>query len=130
MYETNADGLIERVSVENLHVKPPDNERDTPGKLPTDDAGHLIADVFDGSPELDNLISQATALNRGAGSKWTEMERAWRKALTKEPPSAVTDIEIKVLYDRSKRPTGFDVQYKIDGEPVTRDFSNPIPETD
>nr|WP_237398322.1 DNA/RNA non-specific endonuclease [Rathayibacter rathayi] len=123
--------MIERVTVENLHVKPPpDNARNTPGKLPAADAGRLIADVFDGSPELDNLVSQATVLNRGAGSKWTKMERAWRKALTKEPLSAVTDIEIKVLYDRSKLSTGFDVQYNIDGEPATRDFSNPIPETD
>ncbi|AZZ55549.1 DNA/RNA non-specific endonuclease [Rathayibacter iranicus] len=87
MYETNADGLIERVIVENLHLKPTGRPRfkhdpNTPDKLPTGDAAHLIADVFDGSPELDNLLSQATVLNRGAGSKWTEMERAWRKALS------------------------------------------------
>ncbi|PPF60995.1 hypothetical protein C5C18_15045 [Rathayibacter tritici] len=131
--ETNADGLIERVTVAELHLKPAGRPRfkhdpNTPGKLPTDDAGHLIADVFDGSPELDNLVSQATALNRGAGSEWTEMERAWRKALTKEPPSAVTDIEIKVLYDVNKRPTGFDVKYKIDGVSFNNPFPNPIPE--
>ncbi|NQX13027.1 DNA/RNA non-specific endonuclease [Microbacteriaceae bacterium VKM Ac-2855] len=133
MYETNADGLIDRVTVENLHYKPDrdryTNARDTPDKLPDDEAGHLIADMFDGSPDLDNLVSQAMAINRGAGSRWTAMERAWRNALTKDPPSAVTEIEIKVTYDGSKRPTGFKIKYKIDGEPLGRNISNPIPET-
>ncbi|NRD10155.1 DNA/RNA non-specific endonuclease [Rathayibacter agropyri] len=135
VYETNADGLIERVTVENLHLKPTgrtrfENARDTPDKLPTDDAGHLIADVFDGSPELDNLISQATALNRGAGSKWTAMERAWRDALSAVPPRAVTDIEIKVLYDGSKRPISLDVRYEIGGKPGGDNFPNPVPNID
>ncbi|WP_181025646.1 DNA/RNA non-specific endonuclease [Rathayibacter rathayi] len=135
VYETNADGLIDRVTVEDLHLKPTgrarfDNARNTPDKLPTDDAGHLIADLFDGSPELDNLISQARAVNRGAGSEWTEMERAWRKALTKESPSVVTNIEIKILYDASKRPTGFDVKYKIDGTSFNSPTPNLVPEID
>ncbi|PPI67928.1 hypothetical protein C5E01_15050 [Rathayibacter iranicus] len=133
--ETNADGLIERVIVENLHLKPAgrtrfDNARDTPGKLPTDDAGHLIADVFDGSPELDNLVSQARVLNRGAGSKWRAMERAWEDALRDVPPRAVTDIEIKVLYDGGKRPISLDVKYKIGGEPDGDNFPNPVPNID
>ncbi|WP_165770583.1 DNA/RNA non-specific endonuclease [Rathayibacter rathayi] len=133
--ETNADGLIERVIVETLHVKPTGRPRfkhdpNTPGKLPTDDAGHLIADVFDGSPELDNLVSQATALNRGAGSKWRAMERDWEDALRDVPPRAVTDIEIKVLYDGGKRPISLDVTYKIDGKPGGRNFPNTIPNID
>ncbi|PPG07290.1 DNA/RNA non-specific endonuclease, partial [Rathayibacter rathayi] len=133
--ETDADGLIERVIVERLHLKPAgrprfENARNTPGKLPTDDAGHLIADVFDGSPELDNLVSQATALNRGAGSKWRAMERDWEDALRDVPPRAVTDIEIKVLYDGGKRPISLDVTYKIDGEPDGANFPNPVPNID
>ncbi|WP_181024636.1 DNA/RNA non-specific endonuclease [Rathayibacter rathayi] len=132
VYETNADGLIDRVTVEDLHLKPTgrarfDNARNTPDKLPTDDAGHLIADLFDGSPELDNLISQARAVNRGAGSKWTEMERDWRDALTDVPPRTVTDIEIKVRYDGTSRPTAFEVEYKIDGHLVSDKIPNPVP---
>lgn len=129
MYETNADGLIGRVTVENLHFKPDrarlDNARNTPGKLPGDEAGHLIADMFDGSPALDNLVSQAWKVNRGAGSKWTAMERAWRDALNDVPPKTVTDIEFKVLYDGSKRPTGFEIEYKIDGDLVFDTIPNP-----
>ena len=45
-----------------------DNERlnhksNTPGKLSGDDAGHLFADQFGGSPDLDNLLSQRSDLN-------------------------------------------------------------------
>lgn len=36
----------------------------TAGKLPGDDAGHLFADQFGGSPDLDNLVSQRSDLNR------------------------------------------------------------------
>ncbi|AZZ56372.1 DNA/RNA non-specific endonuclease [Rathayibacter iranicus] len=103
------------------------NIRLTPGRLRGDDAGHLIADMFDGSPALDNLVSQAKSVNRGAGSKWTAMERAWRKALKAHPPRAVTDIEIKVLYDGTSRPTAFEVEYKIDGHLVSDTIPNPIP---
>ncbi|NQX14050.1 DNA/RNA non-specific endonuclease [Microbacteriaceae bacterium VKM Ac-2855] len=131
IYETNADGLIDRVTVENLHYKPDrdryTNARDTPDKLPGDEAGHLIADMFDGSPALDNLVSQAIAINRGAGSRWTAMERDWRDALNDVPPRAVTDIEIKVLYDGSRRPIAFEVEYTIDGKLSDRSIPNPIP---
>ncbi|PPF09493.1 DNA/RNA non-specific endonuclease, partial [Rathayibacter rathayi] len=135
VYETNAEGLIERVIVENLHLKPTGRPRfkhdpNTPGKLPTDDAGHLIADVFDGSPELNNLVSQAKALNRGAGSEWTAMERDWRDALSDVPPRAVTDIEIEILYDGGKRPIALDVKYEIGGKPGGNYFPNPVPNID
>ncbi len=129
-YETNAQGLIERVTVRELHLKASDrdrlkHDRNTPDKLSTDEAGHLIADVFDGSPALDNLVSQAMKVNRGAGSKWAAMERQWRSALSANPPKKVTDIEIEVQYDGSKRPTGFEIKYKIDGVRRTVKIPNP-----
>ncbi|WP_146077369.1 DNA/RNA non-specific endonuclease [Rathayibacter tritici] len=131
VYETNADGLIERVTVANLFLKAARkrfrNIRLTPGRLRGDDAGHLIADMFDGSPALENLVSQAKSVNRGAGSKWTAMERAWRKALKAHPPRAVTDIEIKVLYDDTNRPTAFEIEYEIDGKPSRANIPNPLP---
>ncbi|PPG69427.1 hypothetical protein C5C23_05745 [Rathayibacter rathayi] len=131
VYETNADGLIERVTVANLFFKAKRkrfrHESLTPGNLRGDDAGHLIADMFDGSPALENLVSQAKSVNRGAGSKWTAMERAWRKALKAHPPHAVTDIEIKVLYDGNKRPTAFEIEYEIDGKPSRANIPNPLP---
>ncbi len=35
----------------------------TPGKIDGDHAGHLFGDRFGGSPELDNLVSQASNVN-------------------------------------------------------------------
>ncbi|MET0590301.1 MAG: glycohydrolase toxin TNT-related protein [Naasia sp.] len=134
-YETNANGLIDRVTVDELNLKDADrsrfpNARDTPDKLPGDDAGHLIADMFDGDHTLRNLVSQAWTLNRGAGSEWAAMERAWRDALSDVPPRAVTDVAIDVLYDASRRPIGFDVSYKVDGVPGGDYFPNPVPKVE
>ncbi|MWV32560.1 hypothetical protein, partial [Rathayibacter iranicus] len=58
------------------------------------------------------------------------MERAWEDALRGVPPRAVTDIEIKVLYDGGKRPISLDVRYKIDGEPDGDNFPNPVQNID
>ncbi|WP_097168053.1 hypothetical protein [Rathayibacter rathayi] len=54
------------------------------------------------------------------------MERDWRDALTDVPPRTVIDIEIKVLYDGNKRPTGFEVEYEIDGKPSRALIPNPL----
>ncbi|GAB2024490.1 DNA/RNA non-specific endonuclease [Lactovum odontotermitis] len=130
IYETNLEGDIVRVRADELSWKGDrkrlTNKRNTPDKLKDDEAGHLIADQFDGSPELDNLVSQARDLNRGAGSEWKEMETQWRDALTGNPPKKVTDVQIDVQYEvGSHRPIGFDVQYTIEGQKtVTRSFPN------
>jgi hypothetical protein len=46
----------------------------TPGKLDGDHAGHLFADIFGGSPKLDNLVSQASDINL---SKMKTLENKW-----------------------------------------------------
>lgn len=58
------------------------------------------------------------------------MERDWEDALRDVPPRAVTDIEIKVLYDGDKRPISLDVTYKIDGKPGGDNFPNPVQNID
>ncbi|MFT8600413.1 MAG: DNA/RNA non-specific endonuclease [Leuconostoc pseudomesenteroides] len=129
VYETNSAGDISKVKVDELHWKGErdrlTNKRNTPDKLTDDDAGHLIADMFDGSPDLDNLVSQARDLNRGSGSEWKEMENQWRDALTGNPLKKVTDVQIDVIYEaESHRPSGFDVQYKINGNIISHQFTN------
>lgn len=39
-------------------------------RLVTDDGGHLIASIFNGSGNLDNLVPMDSNLNRGAWKKW------------------------------------------------------------
>ncbi len=53
-YVTDDQGRIRAAYAQELKLKPEGQPRgwhnsNTPGKLPTDDAGHLFADLFDGS---------------------------------------------------------------------------------
>ena len=93
------------------------------GKLPGDDAGHLFADQFGGSPDLDNLVSQRSDLNRAVKNtdNYRSMEREWSNAL--KNGQNVTDVDIKLSYKNgSSRPSSFNVSYKIDGELFRRIF--------
>lgn len=95
----------------------------TAGKLPGDDAGHLFADQFGGSPDLDNLVSQRSDLNRAVKNtdNYRSMEREWSNAL--KNGQNVTDVDIKLSYKNgSSRPSSFNVSYKIDGELFRRIF--------
>jgi len=96
----------------------------TSGKLSGDDAGHLFADQFGGSPDLDNLVSQRSDLNRAVKNTYNyrSMEREWSKAL--KSGQKVTDVDIKLTYENgSSRPSSFKVTYKIDGEYFRRTFN-------
>ena len=75
-----------------------------------DPAGHLIADVFCVSPELDNLVPQAKNVNL---KQYREIEREWEKALKKVPPDNITDLKIEIIYDGNNvRPNAFNIKYK------------------
>ena len=75
-----------------------------------DHAGHLIADVFGVSPELDNLVSQAKNVNL---KQYREIEREWEKALKKVPPDNITDLKIEIIYDGNNvGPNAFNIKYK------------------
>ena len=100
-----------------MHLKKHDarlrHNPNTPGKLADDPAGHLIADVFGGSPDLDNLVSQSKLVNQKA---YRKIERDWQRALKKNPPQKVTDIKIEIMYDgKEVRPKAFKIEYRIDG---------------
>lgn len=115
VYETDSLGRIERVEVESLSFKTHDgrlsHDPNTPGKLEGDHAGHLIADRFGGSPELDNLVSQAQRVNQSAYAK---LENIWAKALGE---GKEVSVDIKVVYDGDgTRPVSFEVDYWIDGK--------------
>lgn len=81
-----------------------------PDKLPGDHAGHIFADRFGGSPELNNLLSQAKSVN---WKDYGSLERKWQKALD---AGKEVSVKIKVNYQgNSFRPTSFKVDYSIDG---------------
>ena len=82
----------------------------TLGKLDGDHAGHIFGDRFGGSPELDNLVSQAQKVNL---SEYKILENQWATAL--ENGSEVI-VDLKIVYDVGGiRPISFEVDYMIDG---------------
>ncbi|MEH7552746.1 DNA/RNA non-specific endonuclease, partial [Bacillus altitudinis] len=94
-----------------------------PDRLLDDDGGHLIASIFKGSGDIDNLVPMSSQINR-SGGKWYEMEQRWLKALKTDPPKAVT-VSIKAFYESdSLRPSEFLVKYKIDGRVYTDTIYN------
>jgi len=122
-YETDSHGRIVKVTASNLELKTRSNrlehQRNTPEKELTDDSGHLIGDRFGGSNKLDNLISQDSHINQ---VEYKKLENEWEKAL-KEGKSVSVDIEVQYEGD-SKRPTGFNVTYIIDGEVTMKYIPN------
>ncbi|GHU68622.1 hypothetical protein FACS189413_05940 [Bacteroidia bacterium] len=121
--ETDHLGRLEKGEANNLQLtqrteRLPHNPN-TPGKVAGDDAGHIIADRFGGSPELDNLVSQTSNVNR---SQFATLENRWANALER---GQKVEVEIKVNYNGNDvRPSSFDVTYTIDGETVNINILN------
>lgn len=123
-YQTDARGRIVRAKAEELKLDDSGRARhnsDTPGKQDGDHAGHLFGDRFGGSPELDNLVSQARHVNL---SEFKKIENNWARELSKTPPSTVK-VDIEVTYrGNSERPSGFIVTEVINGETVVHRITN------
>lgn len=92
---------------------------------PGDEGGHLASDSVGGSRYNDNIVPMKGELNRGTGSAWRKMEIE-RDALISQGRD-VTNYRVEVLYEDSisKRPSGFNVTYNVDGKPYYKEhFSN------
>ena len=112
IYVTNERSLVEYARADELqwkeHGKRLPHSRNTPGKQPGDDAGHLFGDLFGGSPKLDNLVSQAREVNQ---VKFRDIEREWEAALRNNQK---VSAEIIINYESgSSRPTEFIINYTI-----------------
>lgn len=122
-YETDELGRICKCVTENLHLtnreKRLHHDSHTLGKMDIDHAGHLLADIFGGSPKLSNLISQLATVNQ---SSYKVLENTWKKALQEKKKVAV---EIAVNYDGDNlRPEQFNIRYKINEVDVNIKISN------
>lgn len=91
-------------------------------RKPDDEGGHLIASIFKGSGNYDNLVPMNGNLNKG---KWKRLENDWAEALNMKPPK---DVKVKItpIYQGdSQRPVSFKVKYKIgDDDWKIKDFEN------
>lgn len=93
-------------------------------RLADDDGGHLIASMFKGSGDIDNLVAMNSDINR-SGGVWFDMEQEWKKALSEVPPKKVS-VNIDPIYaNGGLRPTEFKVRYYIEGnDPMVRRIIN------
>lgn len=88
-------------------------------RLSNDDGGHLIARIFNGSGEIDNLVPMNATLNR---SEYKTLENTRKKSL--EEGKEVT-IKIKHIYEaQSARTSKFKINYTIDGKKYSDRLTN------
>ena len=87
--------------------------------MPSDEDGSMIARIFGGSGELDNLLAMAAIVNN---SKYKRIENRWGNALQE---GKEVEITINVVYDgASKRPKEFNINYSIDKKKEKLKISN------
>ena len=86
-------------------------------RLPNDHGGHLIARIFGGSGELDNLVAMDKIVNT---VKYREIERVWYTSLNE---GKKVEVKIDIIYEEvNKRPMGFNVTYRVDDNPKVTSF--------
>lgn len=128
-YKYHTDEIGRIASAEgNLHLKdregrlPIKDSIETIGKgyeLPNDDRGHLIADQFDGSNGLENLVPQDAEINRKDFNSF-ENQLADEVKKGKE-----VYIKNEPIYEgKSRRPSEFAISYSVDGKENIRIFPN------
>ena len=122
-YETDFLGRLEVFQTDDLRLTERtdrlSHNPNTPGKLPSDHAGHLAGDKFGGSPYLDNLVSQSPDINL---SQYKKIENQWSKAI-EEGKQVQTQVKVKYL-GNSSRPSKFIIDYSIDGEYFSQTLVN------
>ncbi|MCR6108920.1 DNA/RNA non-specific endonuclease [Bacillus sp. A301a_S52] len=115
IYETDELGRISKFETDNLQLTARDtrlkHDPNTPGKQPGDHAGHVAADRFGGSPDLDNLVSQTSNVNL---SQYKVLENQWATAI-KEGKHVKVNVELEYNSVIRTRPSGFKIEYEIDG---------------
>ena len=125
-YRTNGEGHISKVCAvlekgkgkRNKYAQ--SNVGKGNGRLKSDDGGHLIATIFKGSGNIDNLVPMDSVLNRG---DWKSMEKSWSAALSE---GRKVEVNIEAVYNgKSARPISFEVEYRINnGEWQEKKFKN------
>ncbi len=93
--------------------------------LPDDDGGHLIARMFGGSKDIDNLVAQSKFINRSfkENGQWYKLEKLWKKAI--KSGKSIENVKVEVKYKgNSQRPTEFSVRYNINGEQFLKNIIN------
>ncbi|SIT87182.1 Predicted ribonuclease, toxin component of the YeeF-YezG toxin-antitoxin module [Edaphobacillus lindanitolerans] len=87
----------------------------------TDQGGHLIATIFKGSGNTDNLVAMDEFVNK---SSYKRIENQWKNALSHDPPKNV-EVKIRPVFEgNSERSSTIIVNYQIDGVKYNRTIRN------
>ncbi len=126
-YRTDDKGRV--VSAEGqLQVKDHEGRRDLDPRSAvdkgdmkeTDDRGHLIADRFNGSGGIENLVPMDSELNQHGD--YMKMENTLADAMQ---DGAKVELKVEPVYEsNATRPSEFKVTYTIDGEKEVAVFKN------
>ena len=126
-YRTDDKGRV--VSAEGqLHVKDHEGRREMDSRSAvdkgdmkkTDDRGHLIADRFNGSGGIENLVPMDSELNQHGD--YNKMENTLAEAVQ---DGAKVELKVEPVYEgNSTRPSEFRVTYSIDGEKEVAVYKN------
>ena len=123
-YKTDGSGRISNVEAKLELGKAERNlyaQRTVGGenRLSNDDGGHLIASIFKGSGEIDNLVPMDATLNR---KEYKAIETTWKKALG---AGKEVSVKVKPIHEgKSSRPTEFKISYTIDGKKYSDRLTN------
>ena len=124
IYETNRNGLVERVTGTLLDSTSPRNAyaQKTAGwasRWHNDQGGHLIASTHGGPGEGINLIAQNVTKN---SSEFNRIENTWGRAMK----DGTVTVDIEIIYGNRFRPTELKVNSYLDGRQLhpTKPVSN------
>lgn len=119
-YQTDADrnitkvfGIVELKDAQRIPSaqKAIVEQTGIPGK---DHGGHLIAKIFNGSGDIDNLVAMDRLVNQ---SEYRKIENAIKKAVIE---GDVVSVEIEVIRNGGKRPSEFKISYSVNNAPATQ----------
>lgn len=136
IYKTNENGFIVYAKADPLRLKAHKGrktyEKSPPGKEDGFHAGHLIADKFDGSPKLKNIVAMENSVGFDGGP-YADLEKEWEKAIKIDGKTVTVEIEMTYPDDpddkdkkekENQRPSSFIVTYSIDNKKDTKIISN------
>ena len=115
----SAEGKLQLRNRDRLTIKDSLEDIGKGNEKETDNKGHIIADRFNGSNGLENIVAQDSVLNCG---DYKNLETQLAKEV-----SAGKDVRMRVDLDypgKSYRPDSFIVSYSINGEGFTTTFFN------
>lgn len=115
----SAGGKLQLRNRDRLGIRDSKSDIGKGDELETDDRGHLIADIFNGSNGLENMIPQDSKINRG---EYRQLEEKLAEEVKK---GRDVRVEIEPVYlEESHRPDIISFKYSIDGKISMVNFPN------